>query len=132
MGGWVAGWLVPRTFIATLWSNLQVCKISSRAEIPKLDRVWQSFTQLYCLRVTFGEEFAFSLWERFPWFCTKYLTLRPYPPQTPHFKVLKNNLKIFRFSGTISNSVLIIKFSKLGSLSSIYSESNENFNEIAY
>ena len=28
-------------FIATLWSNLQVCKISSRAEIPKLDRVWQ-------------------------------------------------------------------------------------------
>ena len=26
---------------ATLWSNLQDCKISSRAEIPKLDRVWQ-------------------------------------------------------------------------------------------
>ena len=26
---------------AILWSNLQDCKISSRAEIPKLDRVWQ-------------------------------------------------------------------------------------------
>ena len=28
-------------FIATSWSNLQACKISSIAEIPKLDRVWQ-------------------------------------------------------------------------------------------
>ena len=26
---------------ATSWSNLQDCKISSKAEIPKLDRVWQ-------------------------------------------------------------------------------------------
>ena len=26
---------------ATSWPNLQDCKISSRAEIPKLDRVWQ-------------------------------------------------------------------------------------------
>ena len=26
---------------ATSWSNLQARKISSRAEIPKLDRVWQ-------------------------------------------------------------------------------------------
>ena len=26
---------------ATLWSNLQDWKISSRVEIPKLDRVWQ-------------------------------------------------------------------------------------------
>ena len=26
---------------ATSWSNLRDCKISSRAEIPKLDRVWQ-------------------------------------------------------------------------------------------
>ena len=26
---------------ATSWSNLQDCKISSIAEIPKLDRVWQ-------------------------------------------------------------------------------------------
>ena len=28
---------------ATSWSNLQDCKISSRAEIPKLDRVWQKW-----------------------------------------------------------------------------------------
>ena len=27
---------------ATLWFNLQDCKISSIAEIPKLDRVWLS------------------------------------------------------------------------------------------
>ena len=28
---------------ATFWSKLQDCKISSRAEIPKLDRVWQLY-----------------------------------------------------------------------------------------
>ena len=28
-------------FIDTSWSNLQACKISSIAETPKLDRVWQ-------------------------------------------------------------------------------------------
>ena len=40
---WVAGWVAgpPLQNHATLWSNLQDCKISSRAEIPKLDRVWQ-------------------------------------------------------------------------------------------
>ena len=31
---------------ATSWSNLQDCKISSRAEIPKLDRVWQYFQSI--------------------------------------------------------------------------------------
>ena len=36
LGGWVAGWSHVH-FTAMLWSNLQVCKISSRAEIPKLD-----------------------------------------------------------------------------------------------
>ena len=44
VGGRVGGWVGGRShvhFIATLWSNLQVCKISSQAEIPKLDRVWQ-------------------------------------------------------------------------------------------
>ena len=30
---------------ATLWPNLQNSKISSRAEIPKLDRVWQQSFQ---------------------------------------------------------------------------------------
>ena len=40
VGGWLAGWFLVH-FIATSWSNLQACKISSRAEIPKLDRVWQ-------------------------------------------------------------------------------------------
>ena len=40
VGGWPGGWSHVH-FIATLWSNLQVCKISSQAEIPKLDRVWQ-------------------------------------------------------------------------------------------
>ena len=37
---WVGGWS-PVQNHATSWSNLQDCKISSRAEIPKLDRVWQ-------------------------------------------------------------------------------------------
>ena len=40
MAGWLEGWSHLH-FKATLWSNLQVCKISSRAEIPKLNRVWQ-------------------------------------------------------------------------------------------
>ena len=44
MGGWSHVHI-----IATLGSNLQVCKISSRAEIPKLDQVWQLST---CLRKT--------------------------------------------------------------------------------
>ena len=35
MVGWVGGNQVDNH--ATLWSNLQVCKISSRVEIPKLD-----------------------------------------------------------------------------------------------
>ena len=39
-GWWVGGWLQVHNH-ATSWSNLQDCKISSRAEIPKLDRVWQ-------------------------------------------------------------------------------------------
>ena len=38
VGGWSHVY-----FIATSWSKLQNCKISSRAEIPKLDRVWQYF-----------------------------------------------------------------------------------------
>ena len=38
MGRWS-----PLSNHATLWSNLQDCKIPSRAEIPKLDRVWQYF-----------------------------------------------------------------------------------------
>ena len=33
-------------FIATSWSNLQACKISSIAGIPKLDRVWQKCNSL--------------------------------------------------------------------------------------
>ena len=40
LGRWMGGWFLLQNH-ATLWSNLQVCKISSRAEIPKLDRVWQ-------------------------------------------------------------------------------------------
>ena len=47
-GAYVSGGLVAEPmcrflvhFIATSWSNLQACKISSIAEIPKLDRVWQ-------------------------------------------------------------------------------------------
>ena len=40
-GGWVVG-RSPVQNHATSWSNLQDCKISSRVEIPKLDRVWQS------------------------------------------------------------------------------------------
>ena len=42
--GWLRSLCVGRFlvhFIATSWSNLQACKISSIAEIPKLDRVWQ-------------------------------------------------------------------------------------------
>ena len=37
--GWVVGWVVGNQVDnhATLWSNLQDCKISSRVEIPKLD-----------------------------------------------------------------------------------------------
>ena len=35
MGGWVGGNQGDNH--ATLWSNLQDCKISSRVEIPKLD-----------------------------------------------------------------------------------------------
>ena len=46
-GGWVGGWVVDGWFLlhnhATSWSNLQDCKISSAAEIPKLDRVWQYY-----------------------------------------------------------------------------------------
>ena len=38
------GWFLVH-FIATSWSNLQTCKISSIAEILKLDRVWQYFKQ---------------------------------------------------------------------------------------
>ena len=34
---------------ATSWSNLQDCKISSRAEIPKLDRVWQKVWKNYTM-----------------------------------------------------------------------------------
>ena len=39
VGGWVVGWVGGNQVEnrATLWSNLQVCKISSRVEIPKLD-----------------------------------------------------------------------------------------------
>ena len=40
VGGRVVGWSLVH-FIATSWSNLQTCKVSSIAEIPKLDRVWQ-------------------------------------------------------------------------------------------
>ena len=40
VGGWVGGWFLVH-FIATSWSNLQACKISSIAEILKLDRVRQ-------------------------------------------------------------------------------------------
>ena len=40
--GWSGGYQSENN--ATLWSNLQDCKISSRAEIPKLDRVWQLLT----------------------------------------------------------------------------------------
>ena len=40
VGGWWAGGLQVHNH-ATSWPNLQDCKISSRAEIPKLDRVWQ-------------------------------------------------------------------------------------------
>ena len=42
-GGRVAQamWWSHIHFISTLWSNLQDCKISSRAEIPKLERVCQ-------------------------------------------------------------------------------------------
>ena len=37
MGGWVVGgWFLMHNH-ATSWSNLQDCKISSTAEIPKLD-----------------------------------------------------------------------------------------------
>ena len=45
-------WEVATTYLfllhnnATLWSNLQDCKISNKAEIPKLDRVWQYSTVL--------------------------------------------------------------------------------------
>ena len=46
VGGWVGGWFLVH-FIATSWSNLQACKISSRAEIPKLDRVWQYYLLSY-------------------------------------------------------------------------------------
>ena len=35
MGGWLGGNQVDNH--ATLWSNLQNCKISSKVEIPKLD-----------------------------------------------------------------------------------------------
>ena len=42
VGWWVGGWS-PLQNHATSWSNLQDCKISSRAEIPKLDRVWQQW-----------------------------------------------------------------------------------------
>ena len=39
MVGWVGGWVGGNQVDnhATLWSNLQDCKISSRVEIPKLD-----------------------------------------------------------------------------------------------
>ena len=39
MVGWLGGWLGGNQVEnhATLWSNLQDCKISSRVEIPKLD-----------------------------------------------------------------------------------------------
>ena len=40
VGGWVGGWLQVHNK-ATSWPNLQDCKISSRAEISKLDQVWQ-------------------------------------------------------------------------------------------
>ena len=40
LGRGVGGWFLLHNH-ATSWSNLQDCKISSRAEIPKLDRVWQ-------------------------------------------------------------------------------------------
>ena len=36
LGWWVGGWFLLQ-IQATSWSNLQICKISSRAEIPKLD-----------------------------------------------------------------------------------------------
>ena len=39
-----AGLVGVTHFTVTLWSNWQDCKISSRAEIPMLDRVWQ-----YCI-----------------------------------------------------------------------------------
>ena len=42
LGGWS-----PVQNHANLWSNLQDCKISSRAEIPKLDRVWQKPDQIW-------------------------------------------------------------------------------------
>ena len=54
VGGWVAGWLggwSPLQNHATSWSNLQDCKISSRAEIPKLDRVWQKLITLVSCRL---------------------------------------------------------------------------------
>ena len=44
-GGWVVGGGFLLHNHATSWSNLQDCKISSTAEIPKLDRVWQYFTK---------------------------------------------------------------------------------------
>ena len=52
MGGWVGGNQVENN--ATSWSNLQDCKISSRVEIPKLDRVWQL---LVTVNVTFWRKF---------------------------------------------------------------------------
>ena len=40
---------------ATSWSNLQDCKISSRAEIPKLDRVWQKLSPASFIRVWYSK-----------------------------------------------------------------------------
>ena len=50
MGGWVAGWS-PMHNHATLWSNLLDIKISSTAEIPKKDRVWQKCPYKYLISV---------------------------------------------------------------------------------
>ena len=65
---------------ATLWSNLQDCKISSRAEIPKLDRVWhykyfQDPTKNNVLQVIIEDEsnkeaFVFNNLEKTIWLVT--------------------------------------------------------------
>ena len=43
----MGGWLQVHNY-ATSWSKLQVCKISGRAEIPKLGRVIQKLSIIIC------------------------------------------------------------------------------------
>ena len=66
-GGWLGRLVFLVNFIATSWTNLQACKISSIVEIPKLDPVRQKESALsvgvllYCV-------FGFVLEFRTFWF----------------------------------------------------------------